>query len=281
MSAATPIVSVIMPIGNVATQNPGREVFELCLQSVAWADQIVIVDSGSRDDSRELAARFTSEVYVHPYRDSIKRQKELALQYARGDWVLSVDADEILPPALIAEIQAAVRHGTADAYWIWRLHYFLGQPLRHCGRDRVIRLWRRGVGAFAGGDIHEYYQVPGRTAELATPLEHQCTLALGPRLEKQMLWARSQAATAPLPPRARYRRRDVWRLIVRPPLENMYSIYWVNRGYRDGIRGFLWMLISGTGELWSRILLWERAQRERGGLQFDKDGKQKAAGSSH
>ena len=258
--AASPRISVIMPTGNVIARAPGRAIFESVLQSVAWADELVIVDSDSHDDTRAVAARYTSKIFVHPYQGSLKRQKQLAIEYTTGDWILWVDADEVLPPALIAEIQHAVRHPQADGYQICRRHYFIGRPLNHDAEAPKMRLWRRGVGHWDGPENDEVYVVPAPVASLATPLEHYSDVSLQYRLEKMIYFAPAHAALTPLPAPADYSAAQIWRWIMRPAVQRIYGVYWVNRGYKDGVRGLIWALLCGITEFYRWLLVWERAQ---------------------
>lgn len=253
-------ISVIMPTGNVLSQSPGEAVFRRVLQSLAWADELVIVDSDSGDGTRAVAAEFTDKIFVHAYDGSLKRQKQIALEHARGEWILWVDADEVLPPALSAEIQAAVAAPTARAWRIKRQHVFAGRVLRHAGEDAPLRLWRRGEGHWDGTENDEFYVAGPPVAVFATPLEHYSTARLADRLRKMAYFAPAHAALLPLPPRADYRRRDLWRRLLRPAAQRLYGVYWVERGYKDGVRGLLWALLCAINEFYVYLLLWERAQ---------------------
>src|SRR6185312_2987281 len=213
---ALPRVSVILITGNVISRTPGRAIFERVLQAVAWADELIVVDSASTDETREVAARYTDRIYIHPYQNSLKLQKKIALQYATGDWVLWVDADEVLPPALIAEIQAAVLAPVALGYEMVRQHFFVGRLLRHAGEDVKLRLWRRGEGAWDGPENDEIYVVDPPLGRFRTPMEHYSTANLRARLEKIIYFAPAHAELAALPPHADYTAGEVWRLILRP-----------------------------------------------------------------
>jgi len=259
---AAPRLSVMMITGNVIERSPGRAIFERALQSVAWADELVIVDSASSDATREVAARYTERIYVHPYRNSLKQQKVIALQYVTGDWVLWVDADEVLPPALIAEIQAAVRRAEPLAYRLPRQHIFLDRALDHVGDDAPLRLWRRGVGEWGGPENDEIYVVAGPVGRMHTPLEHYSSPTLALRLEKIAFFASAHAASRPLPPVASYSLRDAWRWIFKPAAQQFYGAYWLQRGYKDGVRGLVWATLCAIAEFYTGILVWERAEAD-------------------
>jgi glycosyltransferase involved in cell wall biosynthesis len=255
-----PRLTVILPTGNVLSQSPGEAVFRRVLAALAWADEIVIVDSDSSDGTREVAAEFTPHIFVHPYRGSLKQQKKIALEHASGDWILWVDADEVLPPALAAEIRAAVAAPTARGWRIRRQHVFAGRVLRHAGEDAPLRLWRRGDGHWDGTENDEFYVVDPPVATFPTPQEHYSTARLADRLRKIAYFAPAHAALLPLPPRADYTRRDLWRRLLRPAVQRFYGVWWVERGRKDGVRGLLWALLCAINEFYVYMLLWERAQ---------------------
>lgn len=258
--AEPPRISVIMITGNVIAGSPGGAIFERVLQSVAWADELIVVDSDSTDGTRDVVARYTGKIWIHPYQNSLKLQKKIALTHVTGDWVLWVDADEVLPPALIAEIRQTVAAPAADGYRIRRRHVFAGKLLAHAGEDAPLRLWRGGVGHWDGPENEEIYVIEHHRM-LTTPLEHYSSAHLADRLKKMVHFAPAHAAMADLPPSGDYTALDVWRRIVKPSLQQFYGVYWIHRGYKDGVRGFIWAVLRAVGDFFNHILLWERAQR--------------------
>jgi len=111
------------------TKNEAENI-RACLESVGWADEIVVVDSGSTDETVEIAREFTGKVYLHPDWPGFGPQKNRALDYATGDWVLSIDADERVTPELRGEIEHELSSPQADAYRIPRLSSFCGRFMR-------------------------------------------------------------------------------------------------------------------------------------------------------
>jgi len=144
-----------------------------CLESLAWADEIIVVDSGSTDDTVELARQSGARVYVHDW-PGFGPQKNRALDYATCDWVFSIDADERVTPELRAELQQAMRGAEADGYYCPRLSQFCGKFIHHSGwyPDYVLRLFRRGTARFSDSLVHESVQLTGRTLRLKSPLLH-------------------------------------------------------------------------------------------------------------
>ncbi len=145
------------------------------LQSVSWADEIVIVDSRSTDHTREIAEFYHAKFFVESWK-GFAAQKNSALQKATGDWILSLDADEDVEPALAEEIrQTLAKNPSADGFWIPRKNFFLGRWIRHGGfyPDRKLRLFRRGAGQFEERLVHEDVRITGPTARLKNNLLHR------------------------------------------------------------------------------------------------------------
>ena len=119
-----------------------------CLESVKWADEIVLLDSGSSDNTMDIAREFTPHVHQTPDFPGHGPQKNRALDRATGDWILSVDSDEWITPGLRAELEAAMKApGDHAAFFMPRRSSFCGRFMRHSGwwPDYVTRLWRRGA----------------------------------------------------------------------------------------------------------------------------------------
>ncbi len=144
-----------------------------CLESVAWADEIIVVDAGSTDDTVAICREFTPDVHVLDW-PGFGKQKNRALGFATKDWVLSLDADERVTPELRSEIERAMEDATRDGFYLPRLSQFCGKFIRHCGwyPDYVLRLFRHGAGRFSDDLVHETVLLQGTTGKLRSPLLH-------------------------------------------------------------------------------------------------------------
>ena len=157
-----------------------------CLASVSFADEIVVVDTGSTDRTVELARAYTDRVLTTAWQ-GFGRTKNFALDQARGDWVFSLDTDERVPPALQAEILAVVQaDGPLDGYRVARKNYFCGRWIRHLGwyPDYTLRLFRRGQGRFRDREVHEEVVVDGPVGNLKTPLDHYSATGVVERIRR-------------------------------------------------------------------------------------------------
>ena len=150
---------------------------EACLKSIGSADEYVVVEHGSVDDTYARAKALGAIVIQTEDWPGFGPQKNRALNHASAEWVLSIDADERVTPELMAEIQIAIRSGRADAYEIPRVTQFCGQWIKHCGwtPDHVLRLFRRKSARFSDDFVHEKLQLndpSSRIARLSQPLLH-------------------------------------------------------------------------------------------------------------
>jgi len=213
-----------------------------CLASLAFCDEVVVVDSGSADDTRERAAARGARVLVRPF-DGYRSQKAFAVAQARHDWVLCLDADERVGEALRASIEAARAQGFADAvgYRFNRLSEYFGAFLRHGNAypDRVLRLFDRRRGGWRGSrEIHEAVSVDGPVRRLAGDLEHHPYRSLAEQVAKQERYAQMMAEHL-----YAQGRRATLRQILLDPWWRFVRGYLLRGGFLDGWRGLLYALV--------------------------------------
>lgn len=165
-----------------------------CLASVSFAAEVVVVDSGSTDRTVEIARSFGAVVHVEPWQ-GFGRQKQLAIDYCRHDWVLVLDADERVGPEAQAEIREALTTESSVAYSFPRKNYFCGRWLRHAGwwPDRVIRLFRKDCARMSERTVHESLEVHGPVGQLRQPLIHYANKSLAQTLSKVNLYSSAGA----------------------------------------------------------------------------------------
>ena len=155
----------------------GEPLIRRCVESLAsWADEIIVVDSGSTDRTREICHELGAKVTQTPDFPGYGHQKNRALDRTTGEWVLSLDQDEWVTPALRAEIDATIENpGDAIAFSIPRLSSFCGREMRHSGwwPDPVIRLFRKGSARFSEDHVHDRILVTGNIGTLKNHLRHE------------------------------------------------------------------------------------------------------------
>ena len=212
-----------------------------CLASVAgWARRVLVVDSFSSDGTERIAREAGADFVQRAYR-SPADQKNWGLAQLDAGWVLILDADERVTPALRAEIDALLVASTARAYWIPRRSRFLGREIRHAGwnRDGVLRLLERDAGRYAEALVHEELRCPDGHGRLRAALEHESYHDIDDYLERMLRYARAGAHQL-----ARDgRRAGLDRVLLRPPARFLRMALW-QQGWRDGPHGILLCLLS-------------------------------------
>ena len=215
-----------------------------CLESVRWADDIVVVDSGSSDGTQALAERYGARVIQQDWL-GFGPQKQFAVEAARHDWVLCLDADERVTPALQAAIEIGLNSAsTADAihaYRFPRCNRFLGRYLKHGEGypDWSLRLFDRRHARWSDDAVHEKVICDGPVGSLQADLLHDSAESLSSYLGKQNRYT-SLAADMAL---AAGKRSSFGRVAL-SPLVRFVKFYIVRQGFRDGLPGFVHIAIG-------------------------------------
>jgi glycosyltransferase involved in cell wall biosynthesis len=227
-----------------------------CLESVRWADEIVVVDAESEDGTVGVAREFTDHVVVQPW-EGFGRQKNFAIERATGDWILSLDADEEVSAELRADIGRVLDGDrTAAAYAVRRRNIFWGKWVRH-GRlypDWQVRLFRRGQGRFVERDVHESVDVTGAVGRLSGALVHRSYRDAADFIERANRYTSLAAAEW-----VRQGHRAGLRDLVLRPFGRFFSMYVLHRGFLDGWRGFLLAALYAYYVLIRSVKIWERS----------------------
>ncbi len=253
---ARPTISAV-----IITRDEARNLPD-CLAGLAWCDEIVVLDSGSTDDTLRIARDAGARVEVSADWPGFGPQKNRALQHARCDWVLSIDADERVDAELAAEIRDAVTSGAAyTGYRMPRLSSFCGRFMRHGGwyPDRVLRLFRRDCGRFSDDIVHETVQCRGAIGDLRHDLRHESFRDFEQVLRKIDAYSTAGAAKA----HARGRRGSIGRALAHGAW-TFFRGYVLRAGFLDGRMGLALALSNAHGTYYRYVKLWLLQQRGDG-----------------
>ncbi len=246
---------------------------------------VFVVDSGSRDRTREIAEGFSAAVYEHPWQ-GYSAQKNWALDNLpiRTPWVLFLDADEFLTAASRQEIEAAVGDGSVAGFHLPRRNIFLGRLLRHAWwyPDYQLRLFRLGAGRFEDRLVHEHVLVEGRAGFLKEPILHENLKGIDAFMERHLRYAaleaeeirkarrkeargqRKGSVFASWPERRRWFKVNVWYRMPGRPAIRFVWMYFVKRGFLDGRQGLAYCeLLASYEALIDAKLLELEARSER------------------
>jgi len=212
-----------------------------CLESVKWADELVLIDSASTDRTLEIAREYGAVVHRPEWRGFGPAKRE-GVAKASGDWILSLDADEEVSPALADDIKVALGESEdISGYYIPRRTQFLGRWIYHCGwyPDPVLRLFRKSDGNFDDAPVHEKVILKGRTGRLNHDLLHYSYPTLDSYFEKFNRYTSLAAEKA----FREGRKGGVWDILVRP-LACLIKHYILKRGFLDGLEGLIISVLS-------------------------------------
>lgn len=249
-----PTLSVI-----IITKNEQAHI-QACLESVAFADEIIVLDSGSTDRTVEIAQAFGAQVSVTTDWPGFGPQKNRALDLATSEWVLSIDADERVTPELADSIRQELTQPRATAYRIARLSEFAGRWMRHSGwwPDRVLRLFRRGTARFNNLKVHESVQTEQAVVNLDGYFLHYPYASLEAFISKINLYSTEAALHM----------QDKGKTVSVPGIAGhaawtFVRHYFVRRGFLDGSQGFILACMAASGSLFRYSKLWYYLRRGR------------------
>lgn len=243
----------------VATFNEEKNIGK-CLESAAdWVDEIVVVDGSSEDKTVEIANKFTSKVIVTDNPPIFHINKQKAMDASTGDWILQLDADEVVSGELKDEILATIKHKTClagrqalnnkqeeiNGYWVPRKNFFLGKFLTKGGQypDYSLRLYKRGKGRLPCRNVHEQAEVEGPTGYLKNPLLHYPYSDFSEYLEHfsrytdifAKEYGEKRLGITPV---------SIISYLLFKPLHWFLKTYFRHKGFMDGIPGLVFSLFS-------------------------------------
>ncbi|MFW2373045.1 MAG: glycosyltransferase family 2 protein [Gammaproteobacteria bacterium] len=214
-----------------------------CLDSVSWADEIVVVDSGSTDGTLKIVREYTDKVYEYHDWKGFGNQRRIAEDKTSNDWILAIDSDEVVSQELRQEIELAIKQASDnDVFRFNRLTYFCGKFIRHSGwyPDRIVRLYNRHKFRYNDAFVHESVNCKGANViDLKGEFFHYTTDSLDQYIDKRnsyaKAWARRQYENG--------KRASRIQIVVRP-LFAFVRHYILRLGILDGYHGFLISVIQ-------------------------------------
>ncbi|MFQ6093264.1 MAG: glycosyltransferase family 2 protein [bacterium] len=231
-----------------------------CLQSVCWADEIIVVDCSSSDQTYDIACKYTDKVYRRENLANLNINKSFSISKATMDWILYIDPDERVSEPLREEMWAAINsNATYAGYCIPRKNYYFGRWLKRGSKypDFQLRLFRRGKGRFPCEHIHERLEVDGDVGYLQCDLEHFPCRTVSELVEKfnfYTSWEADYLSKNDIPINGITAARH---LFFRP-FSRMVRRYFLKGGFLDGLGGFLACEFDALGSIVSFAKYWER-----------------------
>ena len=227
-----------------------------CLDSVKWADELIVIDDHSVDKTVEFAKRYTDKVITHPLNGDFSGQRNIGFDNASGDWILQMDADERVTAELKEKIVEILKDGSEfSAFAFRRKNNFCGRFLTAGGEDShwPLRLLKKGKARFSGDRIHEKLTVDGPTGRIDADMEHYNFPDVSHYVETQDFYSGMEAAAlyerSGLIPEKKLRRE-----LTIGPVKLFFKIYLKKKGYKDGLHGLVFAMLSA----WRRFLIYAK-----------------------
>ena len=231
-----------------------------CLESLDFCDEIIVVDSGSTDNTLRIAESFGAKIFHREF-TGYRDQKQFALEQCTNEWVLSLDADERITPELKDFITTEIFNNSEyDGYEVRRLHFFLGKFIKNAGLypDYKLRLFKKSKGYFTGSDVHEIVRVDGKVKKLKLDILHYSWKSILHLIESQLKYAERVAKN-------RYedgKRAGILDFILKPAF-TFFLRYFFRLGFLDGHRGFIISLSFAFFTAYKHFRIWELSRFDK------------------
>jgi len=226
------------------------------LESVKWADEVIVVDDKSSDKTPEIARSMGATVITSESGGNFDRQRNLGIEAAAGDWILQMDADEVVPDELREEIVRVLESASPlDAYKFRRKNFFLGHFMRYGGwfNEFSTKLFRRGKARYTGKSVHETLEVDGDTGRIDAYIEHYPFKSITQFISRQNYYTSVEAKVL-LEEKGRIDDREIRRNLKALPFRSFWKSYVKNKGYKEGMYGLIFCVLFA----WVHFLKWSK-----------------------
>jgi glycosyltransferase involved in cell wall biosynthesis len=242
----------------IAAKNEGHQI-GACVSSVAFADEVLVLDSGSTDDTAALAREAGATVHLTDW-PGYGPQQQRGIDLAKSDWVLSLDADELVSDTLREAIQAAIAQSNFDGFFLPRHSSFCGVFIEHGGwrPDYTLRLARRPMAGFTDHFLHAHMTVHGKAGYLKSPIIHYSYRTLDDVLEKLNRYSKGAAIDLAS--------RDASSSLMKAIFKGFWAFfrtYIIRQGFRDGRMGLVLAIYNGQTTYYKYLRLWMLRQTNK------------------
>lgn len=243
----------------IITKNE-EENIRYCLESVKWADEIIIVDGYSKDRTIEICEEYTDKIFQYE-QSNFAEAKNYGIEKSSGEWILSIDADEIVTYELQKEILKLISNNENNlvGYFIPRKNYFLGKWIKYCGwyPDFQLRLFKKDKGKFIKREVHERLRIEGNSGFLKSNILHHTYKSIFDYFYRFNRYTYLEANEM-IKNGKKFRSYKV----LFYPIALFIYMYFLRRGFMDGMHGFLLSVFSSFYEFIKYVKLWELEKKQ-------------------
>ncbi|MDD1751293.1 MAG: glycosyltransferase family 2 protein [Methanothrix sp.] len=269
--ADNPKISAVIITGNEEKK------IERCLKSIDWVDEIIVVDSFSTDRTVEICKRYTDKIYQHTWPHSSSEQRKFADRYANNDWVLALDADEVVTIGLRDEIiKVFTSEPHADLFMIPRQEYVAGKWIKAGGWYPQYKtlLYRKSMGEWIG-PIHLKVITRGAIVNLNHPILHDGYASFRVFMDKFNYYSTIESESDYAVHKKRF---NLFRALFKP-IERFFGRFIKHQGYRDGVHGFFMAAVISVNYFLRELKLYEYSYREKNPNSWDDEYRKTAVGA--
>ncbi|MFA6281747.1 MAG: glycosyltransferase family 2 protein [Candidatus Omnitrophota bacterium] len=244
----------------IITKNEENKIMA-CLDSVKkFVDEVIIVDDLSSDNTVTISQSFGAKVVISDSKGKeFAQQRNIGIDNASGDWIVQMDADEVIPLATASKIKDAINSpGDHVAFEIRRQNFFLGHPIRYCGNyGFCLKIFKKGYGRY-NGNIHEKLSIDGKIGKIDADINHYPFNSIYQFIERMNRYTESESVNFTSDPNINLKRIK-YELTIKS-LKKFWKLYIRKKGYKDGMYGFIWCVLNVIGPQVRWIKIWEKTR---------------------